>query len=390
MLEQLFPSLGADRFLDDYFPDRLYVEHGPLERLGELGTRAVFDDATSIIGAAREGEQIYYYTRDSRGAPEQRACTHDAAARAYENGHSVEFDFSACDPVTAEWCDALCRELRISAPQTFAEIVLSPGGKALPKHFDSVEVLIVQLRGEKRWLVAPNEQVAYPPIGYIPGFGSDLRDTMMARADIPDYSKLGFTTEMPADSRVIDMRPGSVLFLPRGWWHQTEVDAPSTSLSVVLSMKTMAELLGDVVKRTTRRLDHWRRPAHLARRKDVRSTQVSLAKMLRELDAQLEQALDSVVGFSKPKTDERSFVVSEGVTIEVASSDGPASAVRFTAPNREDIEMMLPENLAVFLQWMFDARQFTHAEADGRMPSGTIPLDNLLSLLIERGALELS
>jgi 50S ribosomal protein L16 3-hydroxylase len=382
VLDVLFPAIGADRFLEEYFPTELYVAHGPLERLGELVTRRVFDDVSSTIDVAGEDESIYYYLKRDGGVPDQRVCNKRDALAAYQSGHTVEFTFSQGDRVSEDWCRALGRELGEVA--NFAEIVLSPRGDAIPKHFDSVEVIIVQLRGSKTWQIAPNEHLRYPAVGHIPGFGTDLRDPYVGRIRIPDYAKYDFSMSMPPDHRVVDMVPGSVIFLPRGWWHQTFVPDFSVSLSVVLRTTTVAQLMERVIALRLHEMERWRRPISTARSSDLPRLRGELRAMAADLCAELD-ALDPAAVLDRS---DRSFRVRDGVTIEVLASDNGTRPVRFMSSKVGTVEMALPDAIAAALEFMATSGTFTYSGVQGQASLDDAMLDNVLHLLIERGAIE--
>mmetsp|Transcript_11030 Transcript_11030/g.16680 ORF Transcript_11030/g.16680 Transcript_11030/m.16680 type:complete len:706 (-) Transcript_11030:15-2132(-) len=82
---------------------------------------------------------------------------------------------------------------------------LTPGGsqnQGFAPHYDDIEALVLQLEGYKRWLV-------YPPFSKV--------------ATLPRESSKDFTEDDMKDVRpVIDIElgPGDVLYMPRGWIHQ--------------------------------------------------------------------------------------------------------------------------------------------------------------------------
>lgn len=78
-------------------------------------------------------------------------------------------------------------------------------------HWDNHEVFAMQVTGAKRWRVQP------------PTVANPVRDP---RFEVP-------APRGGDDQQSFDMEDGSVLFVPRGWWHEvTTLTAPSIHLSV--------------------------------------------------------------------------------------------------------------------------------------------------------------
>jgi bifunctional lysine-specific demethylase and histidyl-hydroxylase NO66 len=97
-------------------------------------------------------------------------------------------------------------------------------------HFDDVDVYVLQVEGAKRWRV-------YPPLS-----GHAL----------PRYSSRDFADdEIGAPLRTVVLRPGDLLFLPRGTIHQADAlqDAHSMHLTVSAGQRhSWADFLDVAVK----------------------------------------------------------------------------------------------------------------------------------------------
>lgn len=100
-------------------------------------------------------------------------------------------------------------------------------GINLPRHCDELDVVVIQLFGSRRWWVERN---ADPPVGIL----DPLRASCL-RSEVVD-PKFGDST------RVLELRPGSVLYVPAGYWHQTY--SRTSSFSVTLGLPgTVAEMM---------------------------------------------------------------------------------------------------------------------------------------------------
>ncbi len=91
-------------------------------------------------------------------------------------------------------------------------------------HYDTHEVLILQIEGEKEWLIFP-ETIAAPV--------SSMRSSEQIPPDVPPYLQC-------------ILKPGDVLYIPRGHWHYAiacgnpseEDDSPSLHLTLGIDCKT--------------------------------------------------------------------------------------------------------------------------------------------------------
>lgn len=97
----------------------------------------------------------------------------------------------------------------------------SRGGMRAPVHFDDHDLLVVQLRGAKRWYVTqrpselPNEWKGIPS-----------KDTLELGAH-----------------HVLDLKPGDMMYLPRGTLHTVDSDTPSVHVAIGFTPLTVRELL---------------------------------------------------------------------------------------------------------------------------------------------------
>ncbi len=117
--------------------------------------------------------------------------------------------------------------------------VTPPQNRGFDDHYDVHDVFVVQVEGEKHWRVRP--PVLDAPLRNQPW--TDRRDAVSAAAD--------------ADP-VVDavLRPGDVLYLPRGWLHSaTALGGTSIHLTFGVHVWTLRHLADDLVRAATRHLD---------------------------------------------------------------------------------------------------------------------------------------
>lgn len=106
--------------------------------------------------------------------------------------------------------------LRIGAPGTFTQ-----------GHIDSKDNFVYQLLGEKRWTIFPPRD--YKRLYYSRVKGSLEWSAVLSQTGPADLDKYPLFRETHKISFV--MRPGEVLYLPRGWTHFVENITPSLMLN---------------------------------------------------------------------------------------------------------------------------------------------------------------
>jgi hypothetical protein len=230
-IDVLFPYVRLEGFLD-FYPSRPVVYHGELARLVGLDD-AAFDDATALIKLAAN-DVLTTYVRCPSGRIRQALLDRKQAATMYDEGMTVGLEgVQRTFPQVAQWARALRRELGYGPTAAGVAMLVSAPGDAVPMHFDSLDVLIVHLRGTKRWSIAENTTFPEPDFSYFPteGGGGSREDSDENDARVP---AVAWPTRFPETAQTFDMVPGSVAFVPRGWWHMTYAETPTVSLTFKL------------------------------------------------------------------------------------------------------------------------------------------------------------
>lgn len=129
----------------------------------------------------------------------------------------------------------------------------SPRQDGLGCHFDAQDVISIQISGTKRFHYAPVREVVAPyGTQYIPG--GKPYDELFAQVPhgFPDREGVRFETA--------EMRPGAVLYLPRGTWHYTEAAEPSLAISLTISPPTLLDCALAQIRWLLLQDSAWREP----------------------------------------------------------------------------------------------------------------------------------
>lgn len=189
------------------------VARGCVAESGDAPGAAPFPDTDGLRQALASGQTLIVRSLH-RFHPPVRRFAHELAA---ELGHPVKVN----------------------------AFVTPPGSQGVDLHFDVQDVLVLQIAGDKRWLLRT------PP----------LPDPLPAHAwfDVPARRR----EEMRAAARPLAdlvLRTGDSLYLPRGTMHSPMTrDTLSIHLTVAVSTITRHDLLGELVREAVD--DEWMRVA---------------------------------------------------------------------------------------------------------------------------------
>jgi hypothetical protein len=220
-LQQLLAPLTLDEFLDRTLSGGLQRIDGAgaAERIALLGP----DPRAVLSGAFHLAPKLTFHSANPSGpAPSLEGVADAEDFRALiEQFHARNYSvrFPELRPLWPQ-LDRLARALELLLHQPVTTSAFwSRGGMRAPVHYDDHDLIVVQLLGGKRWYVATS---------------SDLPNTW--RGIPPEKVELGPHTSF-------DVRPGDVVYLPRGTLHSVTSDAESLHLSIGFTPLTLREAI---------------------------------------------------------------------------------------------------------------------------------------------------
>lgn len=253
--EVLKALLGADvldEFLRDYWPDHIFVARGDSKRL----PAALLDPELNHFDAlSRRYKGVVSFFGDGRSGHMVPVEGIDAAAP-YRCGLSVYLtDVSPYFPDIEAMVRRLEFELGINESCARAGVFASPTNGGISCHYDSVDVFSIQLRGTKKFDLAPVTELRHP-WGFQYITGSRPIDDLYAQATE------GFPNWETAEFQTVVMEPGSVLYMPRGTWHRTEAEADSIAVSIGMEPPSAAECVLEQLRLLLLQDPAWRKPLY--------------------------------------------------------------------------------------------------------------------------------
>lgn len=144
----------------------------------------------------------------------------------------------------------LQEKLPFKVARSYVNGFLSKAGTQGTEHFDGHEVLVMQLKGFKKWTLSRPKNFSNPNVGW--GVESSLE--ALKPLGVEDDS---FFTEREIVSEIV-LGPGDILFMPRGLFHLTETIQDSFHITMSIEGLTKADLILDKVRELIQREDSLR------------------------------------------------------------------------------------------------------------------------------------
>jgi hypothetical protein len=187
-------------------------------------------------------------------------------------------------PGAAAWLGALERELGVPAGAARLNAFVNPPGVGLGVHCDPREHLLIHVAGHKRIRLLANPAGRYVSASHSATCAPSQLECLQYPKGLPGWTRL------PDDATEHLLVPGSVLWMPRGTYHETqgEGDAVSTSLVVQLDLPSHADALLSYLRLCLVQDERWRAPLVSAapheREATLRTLLCELGRRLPELD----------------------------------------------------------------------------------------------------------
>jgi ribosomal protein L16 Arg81 hydroxylase len=239
-LRRMLAAVGVEQFFADYWQRRTLALALKAEDFARILDEVGPLDIVRFAGQAREGTQAWVandYVAHSVipvDAPD--------AEMLFGIGATLYFINIPINRLTHSLADFL------GAPRqkVIASLFLTPATGGASPHFDKNENFTIQLTGAKRWIVAQAPTVTAPPDGY-----------MLGQTIPPSLGNLlGEAKEQL--NQTVDMRPGTLLYVPRGTIHRTEAGEESWSLNLSYSPSMWLDLVRVGLQRYLAASARWR------------------------------------------------------------------------------------------------------------------------------------
>ncbi|MEV6758246.1 cupin-like domain-containing protein [Streptomyces sp. NPDC051214] len=205
----------------------------------------------------------------------------------YEAGRTC-FVRSDHIPTLAEHTERLTVELGLPQGSMHSEIFCSKGDSGATMHSDYDINFALLVRGSKRWRLAPNQHIRNQVGQCFPQGHEKPGSIGMRLAD-----RQPFPAAMPQNAHVADIAAGGLVFVPRGWWHQTESRGECLQVNFVVKRSMWLTVLSRAIRNVLLEQADWRAYALDVFATDGRQDKAldSLAGLLPSLQAELDKML---------------------------------------------------------------------------------------------------
>lgn len=249
VLQALFGANAVEEFLSDCWPDGIYVANGAKDR---LPAALLDEDLNEFQALSHRYKGVVSFFGDGRSGHMVPVEGIDAAAP-YHCGLSVYLsDISPYFPDVERMTRELELELGVNEGCARAGVFASPSSGGISCHYDNVDVFCIQLRGTKRFELAPVKEIRYP-------WGSQFVRDSRPIDDLYPQATEGFPDSESAEFQAVEMKPGTVLYMPKGTWHRTEAGDDSISVNIGLSVPTAADCVLEQLRLLMLQDPEWRR-----------------------------------------------------------------------------------------------------------------------------------
>lgn len=177
------------------------------------------------------------------------------AQKLFNNGMGLLFNEAQnMSPLLTEWLEEIKNDLGLSQ-MTYARALIyaTPDGKGTAPHFDQNINFVYQVHGTKIWHMARNTDLVNPLTRHTMG--------TMPDPEMMGYLEAPLPSTMPEEVETYELRPGSVLFVPRGYWHSTEAAGDALALNFTFTAPTWLDLVSAVIRSRLAMSPEWRETA---------------------------------------------------------------------------------------------------------------------------------
>jgi 50S ribosomal protein L16 3-hydroxylase len=234
-LSALISPYQAESFIKESWPHEPFVVHGLKETVAQLTDLPFLQSLDSLLNSWPGLVQAHL--PDVSDESSSVDATPKDAKKLFANRLGLLFNnVQTISPELKIWLAALMRDLGLPK-STYARCIVyaTPDGKGTAAHFDQNINFVLQLHGTKTWWLAPNGSVNNPTQRFTIGQPLDPELASYAYEEMP--------LEMPREGRrEIILKPGSMLFVPRGFWHSTSATGEALALNFTFSQPTWIDL----------------------------------------------------------------------------------------------------------------------------------------------------
>lgn len=253
-LEKLLKSHFPKQFTDQSLPKAPLVLHGQTSTFAALTSLPFLQSLDALLNVWPKNIEVHLPdVRDEASAIETNP---QNARKLFQNKMALLFNnVQEISPVLDEYLQSLKKDLGLPhATYSRCMVYATPDGLGTAAHFDQNINFVLQLSGTKKWWLAPNHSVENPTERHTIGLALDPEIASYLNGEMPEA--------MPLDAQEVVLKPGSILYVPRGYWHKTEAEGEALALNFTFSQPTWIDLFTLALRSRLSLSPEWRELAH--------------------------------------------------------------------------------------------------------------------------------
>lgn len=253
-LAELIHPHSIIEFQSSYKKNEPFIVHHPAESLRSLRDLPFLASLETLLQTWPA--IIQAHLPDLRDESSSIDTNNTDAKKLFNNGMGLLFnEAQILSPVLKKWLEVLRKDLGLSS-LTYGRCLIyaTPNGKGTAPHFDQNINFVLQIHGTKTWWLAPNTQVLNPLTRHTMGTEPD--------PELQSYLESPLPTQMPKEAQKVVLKPGSLLYVPRGYWHSTEAQSEALALNFTFTPPTWIDLFTTALRSRLAQSPEWRETAN--------------------------------------------------------------------------------------------------------------------------------
>jgi ribosomal protein L16 Arg81 hydroxylase len=245
-LSTLIAPLSPEEFFENHWPDRPFWSTSDEERLSRAREIAALESPEAALANAR-AVKVFRPDGEMAVVPDG-----SSAMPLFRLGLTCYLG-SKHIPELRESRERLAGDLGLPTGSVDCEVFCSSGDSGAWMHSDYDLNFALLLSGHKRWRLAPNEHIRNQTSMCVPSTRTAPDPLQLELAD-----RQPFPEGMPDDALEFEVEAGGLVFMPRGWWHQTEAHGDCLQVNFVIQNPMWMSVLTRALKERLVRDPGWR------------------------------------------------------------------------------------------------------------------------------------
>ncbi|WP_372654569.1 JmjC domain-containing protein [Halobacteriovorax sp.] len=248
-LNKILPSSEIEKLLSCVHNNEVYFYNQETVALRELQETGYLSSLDSLLSEWKQ--EVDVHLLDLKDEASTKKVESNTAKEYFSDGMGLLFnDINLHDDYFQESLRGLSADLGVSNLTMSRNLIYAtPGGGGTETHFDQNINLIIQVHGEKSWWIKENETIVNPLSRYTLGTQPD--------PELCSYLEGPFPESVDYDDEYI-LKPGSILFVPRGHWHKTHAHSDALALNFTFSIPSWTDMISMALRARVIQSDLWR------------------------------------------------------------------------------------------------------------------------------------